>query len=284
MTLEVEKNRNDTGLAQASVHDVPGRRGLPQYQKRAGTARTEGSDREARNRLVQANLGLVVTIARQFLGRGLQLDDLIGEGNLGLIRAAEEFNPSYGTRFSTYASIWIKEAIRRALINTTTTIRLPAHMVGLLTKWRRAERALLREAGRMPTFEEIASVLDLSEVQKSRVAQALQAAQLMFEGDCSDESGIRLADTVGNRQQRTSEDVVESEDEWSLYRSSDGASGRPRAEPSWRHACIRLEGRFADVQRDRPSIWNDRGMGTKLRSSSAPYANSATSVAIARRD
>ena len=230
MTLKVEKDRNDAGPAQASVHDVPGRRGLPHYQERAGSARTEGSDREARNRLVQANLGLVVTIARQFLGRGLQLDDLTGEGNLGLIRAAEEFNPSYGTRFSTYASLWIKEAIRRALINTTTTIRLPAHMVGLLTKWRRAERALLREAGRMPTFEEIASVLGLSEVQKSLVAQALQAAQLKFEGDCSDESEIRLADTVGNRQQGTSEDVVESEDEWvSTARRMERLDARERA-------------------------------------------------------
>ena len=87
------------------------------------------------------------------------LDDLIGEGNLGLIRAAEEFDPRFGTRFSTYASYWIKQAIRHALINTTSTIRLPAHMVGLLTKWRRAERVLCREAGRAPSFDEIASFL-----------------------------------------------------------------------------------------------------------------------------
>jgi RNA polymerase primary sigma factor len=211
--LTAENNRDVPGPAPVSVHDDPGRRGVPQYQKRELSALTEGSNREARNRLVQANLGLVVTIARQYLGRGLQLDDLAGEGNLGLIRAAEEFNPRFGTRFSTYASIWIKEAIRRALINTTTTIRLPAHMVGLLTKWRRAERTFLREAGRAPTFEEIASVLGLSEVQKSLVAQALQAAQIKTEGNCSDESGSRLADEVGDRQGMC-EDVVESEDEW----------------------------------------------------------------------
>ena len=106
--------------------------------------------------MIQANLRLVVKIAREYVGRGMALDDLIGEGNLGLIRAAEEFDPRFGTRFSTYASYWIKQAIRHALINTTATIRLPAHMVGLLTKWRRAERALTREFGCPPTSDQVA--------------------------------------------------------------------------------------------------------------------------------
>ena len=100
-------------------------------------------DRDARSRMIQANLRLVVKIAREYLGRGMVLDDLIGEGNVGLIRAAEDYDPRFGTRFSTYASYWIKQAIRHALINTTATIRLPAHMIGLLTRWRRAERATL---------------------------------------------------------------------------------------------------------------------------------------------
>ena len=108
-----------------------------------------------RGRLIQANLRLVVKIARDYAGRGMGLEDLIGEGNLGLIRAAEEYDPRFGTRFSTYASYWIKQAIRHALINTTTTIRLPAHMYGLLTRWRRAERSLCRERGSAPSFEEV---------------------------------------------------------------------------------------------------------------------------------
>jgi RNA polymerase primary sigma factor len=229
MTFTGENHCNDEDRALASVHDNPPPRELPWSPKRELSTLTEGSDREARNRLVQANLGLVVTIARQFLGRGLELDDLTGEGNLGLIRAAEEFNPRFGTRFSTYASIWIKEAIRRALINTTTTIRLPAHMVGLLTKWRRAELRLVRESGRAATFEEIASVLGLSDVQKALVAQALQAAQLKTAGSCSDESGHRLADEVGDRQDK-SEDVVESEDEWVITaRRMEGLDARERA-------------------------------------------------------
>src|SRR3954451_24945123 len=118
-------------------------------------------DRVARARMIQANLRLVVKIARDYLGRGMVLDDLIGEGNLGLIRAAEEFNPRFGTRFSTYASYWIKQGIRHALTNTAATIRLPAHMVTLLSKWRKAERAMYRDLGRMPGFDEVADALGL---------------------------------------------------------------------------------------------------------------------------
>src|SRR5277367_226764 len=135
-------------------------------------------DRDARTRMIQANLRLVVKIARDYVGRGIVLDDLIGEGNLGLIRAAEEFDPRFGTRFSTYASYWIKQAIRHALINTTSTIRLPAHMVGLLTKWRRSERELGRNLGRSPSFDEVAVSLGLTDAQKGLVEKARQARQL----------------------------------------------------------------------------------------------------------
>ena len=141
-------------------------------------------DRDARTRMIEANLRLVVKIARDYVGRGIALDDLIGEGNLGLIRAAEEFDPRFGTRFSTYASYWIKQAIRHALINTTSTIRLPAHMVGLLTKWRRAERSLCRELRRTPTFEEIAASLGLSETQKTLVAQAHRPGSSSWRAAC----------------------------------------------------------------------------------------------------
>ena len=95
-------------------------------------------DNEARDRMVRANLRLVVNIARGYTGKGLGLQDLIEEGNLGLLRAVEGFDPAIGTRFSTYASYWIKQSIKRALINTAKTIRIPAYMVELLSKWRRA--------------------------------------------------------------------------------------------------------------------------------------------------
>jgi RNA polymerase primary sigma factor len=162
---------------------------LTAAEERALAASIAGGDDAARSRMIQANLRLVVKIARDYVGRGIALEDLIGEGNLGLIRAAEEFDPRFGTRFSTYASYWIKQAIRHALINTTSTIRLPAHMVGLLTKCRRAERTLRREMGRAPTHEEVASFLRLTETQKAMVAKARQARQLRLESGIPAEFG-----------------------------------------------------------------------------------------------
>jgi RNA polymerase primary sigma factor len=151
-------------------------------------------DRDARSRMIRANLRLVVKIAREYVGRGLALDDLIGEGNLGLIRAAEDYDPRFGTRFSTYASYWIKQAIRHALINTTATIRLPAHMYGMLNRWRRAQRSLTRERGREPSFEEVAAHLGLSEMQKGLLVKAHRASQLKLESSLSDDDGAWSAD------------------------------------------------------------------------------------------
>jgi len=118
-------------------------------------------DVRARDRMVRANLRLVVNIARGYTGKGLGLQDLIEEGNLGLLRAVEGFDPKVGTRFSTYASYWIKQSIKRALINSAKTIRIPAYMVELLSKWRRATARLSEELGRAPTQEEVARVLGL---------------------------------------------------------------------------------------------------------------------------
>ena len=110
-------------------------------------------DVAARDRMVRANLRLVVNIARGYTGKGLGLQDLIEEGNLGLLRAVEGFDPAMVTRFSTYASYWIKQSIKRALINTGKTIRIPAYMVELLSKWRRASIRLTEELSRTPTPE-----------------------------------------------------------------------------------------------------------------------------------
>jgi RNA polymerase primary sigma factor len=186
-------------------------------------------DREARSRMIRANLRLVVKIARDYVGRGIVLDDLIGEGNLGLIRAAEEFDPRFGTRFSTYASYWIKQAIRHALINTTATIRLPAHMVGLLTKWRRAERMLCREAGRAATFEEVASFLHLSQTQRSLVAKARQARQLKLESGITAEAGRWSPDDSIDRRESPGA-MLEADDERDILLSRmDRLDARERA-------------------------------------------------------
>ena len=103
------------------------------------------ADKEARDRMVRATLRLVVNIARGYTGKGLPLQDLIEEGNLGLLRAVEGFDPNMNTRFSTYASYWIKQSIKRALVNSAKTIRIPAYMVELLSKWRRATAKLQDE-------------------------------------------------------------------------------------------------------------------------------------------
>jgi RNA polymerase primary sigma factor len=121
--------------------------------------RVAAGDRTAFKQMVEANLRLVVMLARRYLGRGLPLADLIAEGNLGLIRAVEKFRWDRGTRFSTYATWWIRQAIARALANQGRLIRLPVHVEGLLARYRRTKEALTQELGRPPELAEIAARL-----------------------------------------------------------------------------------------------------------------------------
>jgi RNA polymerase primary sigma factor len=136
--------------------------------------RIDAGDSQARERMVRANLRLVVNIARSYTGKGLGLQDLIEEGNLGLLRAVEGFDPTMNTRFSTYASYWIKQSIKRALVNTAKTIRVPAYMVELLAKWRRASTKLQDELGRPPTQEEVAGSLDLPKKKLNIIKKAIR--------------------------------------------------------------------------------------------------------------
>ncbi len=136
--------------------------------------RIEQGDNEARDRMVRANLRLVVNIARSYTGKGLGLQDLIEEGNLGLLRAVEGFDPTMNTRFSTYASYWIKQSIKRALVNTAKTIRIPAYMVELLAKWRRATAKLQDELGRPPTHDEVARSLELPRKKLNIIKKAIR--------------------------------------------------------------------------------------------------------------
>src|SRR3977135_2762302 len=134
---------------------------LNAQEERELAYRIEDGDSEARDRMVRANLRLVVNIARGYTGKGLGLQDLIEEGNLGLLRAVEGFDPAMGTRISTYASYWIKQSIKRALINTAKTIRIHAYLVDQRSSWRRATLRLSKDLGRTPTPEEIGRVLGL---------------------------------------------------------------------------------------------------------------------------
>jgi len=145
-------------------------------EKRLAEAIGRG-DALARDHMVRANLRLVVNIARGYANRGLPLPDLIEEGNLGLLRAVEGFDPTMGTRFSTYASYWIKQSIKRALINSGKTIRIPAYMVELLSKWRRATARLVDALGRTPTPEEVARMLGLARKKLPIIKKAIHVHQ-----------------------------------------------------------------------------------------------------------
>ncbi len=153
--------------------------------------RIEEGDAAARDQMVRANLRLVVNIARSYTGKGLPLQDLIAEGNLGLMRAAEGFDPSMNTRFSTYASYWIKQSIKRAVINTAKPIRIPAYMADLMTKWRRATLKLQEELGRTPSHEEIAKNLNLS-AKKLKIIQKAIRIYNSAPQNCDGESGLSI--------------------------------------------------------------------------------------------
>jgi RNA polymerase primary sigma factor len=164
-------------------------------------------DVRARDRMVRANLRLVVNIARGYTGKGLSLPDLIEEGNLGLLRAVEGFDPGVGTRFSTYASYWIKQSIKRALINSAKTIRIPAYMVELLSKWRRANARLTEELGRSPTPEEIARVLGLPKKKLPIIKKAIKIYNSTPQTDQS-EAGWSLGEMVMDERMKSPDDAM----------------------------------------------------------------------------
>jgi RNA polymerase primary sigma factor len=170
-------------------------------------ARIADGDAEARDRMVRANLRLVVNIARGYSGKGLGLQDLIEEGNLGLLRAVEGFDPAVGTRFSTYASYWIKQSIKRALINSSKTIRIPAYMVELLSKWRRANTRLSEELGRTPTPEEIARILGLPKKKLPIIKKAIRIYNSTPQTDQT-EAGWSLGEMVMDERMKSPEDEL----------------------------------------------------------------------------
>jgi RNA polymerase primary sigma factor len=149
---------------------------LTAEQERDLAVRVQAGDPVARNDLAAANLRLVVSIAKRYMNRGLGLLDLIEEGNVGLMRAVEKFDPAANCRFSTYATWWIKQGIRRALTNTVKTVRIPSYMVELMSRWHATTEALLLKLGREPSPGEVAAKMDLKADAIHAVRGAIRTA------------------------------------------------------------------------------------------------------------
>jgi RNA polymerase primary sigma factor len=182
-------------------------------EERVLAQRVAHGDVEARDHMVRANLRLVVNIARGYLGKGISLEDLIEEGNLGLLRAVEGFDSRMATRFSTYASFWIKQAMRRAVLNQGKPIRLPAYMVTLLAKWRRATATLRERLGRPPTLDEVGEALGLTKRKLAILSRAIEVHRVTLHSDSSGDDWSVLDDLPAEERGKPAEERLNDADD-----------------------------------------------------------------------
>ncbi len=165
-------------------------------------ARIKKGDREARAHMIRANLRLVVKIAQDYANYGLPLLDLISEGNIGLMKAVERFDPNKGGKLSTYAAWWIKQSIKRALANQSKTIRLPVHMVDKISKMRRVSMQMTEDLGREPTDEELADEIGIDPAKLAQLkSAALRPASL--DAPISEDDSTEFGEIVGDESAQT---------------------------------------------------------------------------------
>jgi RNA polymerase primary sigma factor len=195
--------------AQARVRlaEIAGQPGDKVVAERAHLDAVEADGDEAKRQLIQANLRLVVSIAKRYVGRGMLLLDLIQEGNLGLMRAVEKFDHTKGFKFSTYATWWIRQAITRAIADQARTIRIPVHMVETINKVLRVQRQMVQELEREPTVEELADRVDLS---PARVREIYRISQdpLSLDSPVGEEDDSNLSDFIEDHQAEAPADAA----------------------------------------------------------------------------
>lgn len=179
---------------------------------------------ESRERMIRANLRLVVMIAKRYQNRGMMLQDLINEGNVGLMRGVEGFDPEYGARFSTYGCWWIKQAIKRALINSVQPVHIPAYMVELIARWKKESRALTEELGRSPEIDELAERMEVSEKKVRFVIKAALAKKRpMQESEGGEGAPPSLGQLLADDKQPGPEEQVVHADNLNTIRELLGA-------------------------------------------------------------
>ncbi|MFQ5655369.1 MAG: RNA polymerase sigma factor RpoD/SigA [Planctomycetota bacterium] len=180
---------------------------LTAQQERELAILVRQGDPEARERMTKSNLRLVVSIAKHYVDRGLSLLDLIEEGNLGLLKAVERFDPAEECRFSTYATWWIKQSIKRALIDTVKAVRIPSYMVEIISKWKKAAANLAIRLGRPPMFHEIAEAMEIPLENTGIIQSAIHASNSASQ-TISIENMWTLSDILEDKNQRTAHQIL----------------------------------------------------------------------------